>query len=66
MTAPALIDAKRTAAILGVSARTVHKLAAEGVLRPVRFGPRGRYRFAAEEVAALVQGSGQAAGRQAA
>ena len=48
MTVPTLIDAKRTAAMLGVSPRTVHKLAAAGVLRPVRFGPRGRYRFAAD------------------
>jgi excisionase family DNA binding protein len=48
-----LLTPEQVAAVLGVSVRTVRRLAAEGRLRPVRIGYRTT-RFRPEDVDALI------------
>jgi excisionase family DNA binding protein len=48
-----LLTTRETAALLDVSIFTVRRLAADGVIPVVRFTPRSRIRFRAEDVALL-------------
>lgn len=47
---PKLLKASQTAEALGVSVRTVRRLADSGALKPIRFSPQGWLRFRPEEV----------------
>jgi excisionase family DNA binding protein len=51
-----LLTTDETANLLGVSTDSVRRWADRGYLRAVRFGPRGRFRFPADEVARLSEG----------
>ena len=57
---PRLVLAEEVAAALGCTPKTVRRLAAVGVLEPVRFTPKGHMRFRAEDVEALIAGEGRA------
>jgi excisionase family DNA binding protein len=50
-----LISTAEVSRAYGISPETVRKLAAEGVLRPIRFSARGRLRFPREQVLQLIE-----------
>lgn len=52
---PALLTTREAGALLGVSARTVARLAENGDLRAVRLGRRGRWRIIRRGVEELVR-----------
>jgi excisionase family DNA binding protein len=49
-----LLTRKEVAELLRVSVRTVDRLTADGVLRPVRLRARGRVTFRSADVQALI------------
>jgi excisionase family DNA binding protein len=61
-----LLTTGEVAEALRCTPRTVHRLAAAGRLQPIQFAPLGRLRFAAAEVAALIESSRKPRGRVAA
>lgn len=54
--APRLRDTKTVAAMLNVSMHTLRRLAAEGVIQPVKFGEHGKLRFRVADVETLISG----------
>jgi excisionase family DNA binding protein len=52
--APRLLTTRQVAERLGVEPDTVRHLAKIAVLPPIRFGPKGLYRFRPEDVEALL------------
>lgn len=50
-----LLNAREVAAALGVSPLTVRRLAADGVLDPVRFQPKSRLRFRRDDIESLIE-----------
>lgn len=53
---PRLLTTREVAQILRITAGHVQNLVVEGVLTPVRFTPRGHYRFRTEDVDRLIAG----------
>jgi excisionase family DNA binding protein len=51
-----LVRTATVAEMLGVSPWRVRQLVVEGVLTPVRFGERGKYRFRVADVERLIEG----------
>jgi excisionase family DNA binding protein len=54
---PALLTSTEAARLLGVSRRTVIRLARDGDLRVVRLGPKGHWRILRHGVAEIIEAS---------